>query len=68
MSTNDTPGVIEPGRLYTAQEARQRLRLGAASWRELRRAGLRVTYRGRQAYVLADDLLKLFAEHREVAQ
>ena len=57
---SDSPGVIEPGRLYVAEEARQRLRIGKAAWRELRLAGLAVTYRGRQAYVFSDDLLAAF--------
>jgi hypothetical protein len=57
---SDSPGVIEPGRLYVAEEARQRLRIGKAAWRELRRAGLTVTRRGRQAYVFSDDLLAIF--------
>jgi hypothetical protein len=57
---NDSPGVIEPGRLYVAEEAHQRLRIGKAAWRELRSAGLTVTRRGRQAYVFSDDLLAIF--------
>jgi hypothetical protein len=67
MST-DKPGVIEPGRLYRAQEARDRLRLGATSWRELRKKGLPVIRQGRQFYVLGDDLLRLFSEQREGQQ
>ncbi len=57
MSHNELPGVIEPGRLYTADEARRRLRLGEKTWRELRRKGLPVSYRGRNAFVLGDDLI-----------
>lgn len=57
---NDSPGVIEPGKLYVAEEARQRLRIGKVTWRELRRAGLPVTRCGRQAYVFSDDLLRVF--------
>lgn len=62
-----SPGVIEPGRLYVAKEARQRLRLGMPAWRQLCREGLPIIHRGRQAYVMGDDLLKLFAELREVS-
>ena len=60
--TDSSPGVIEPGKLYVAEEARQRLRIGKAAWRELRRAGLPVTRRGRQAYVFGDDLLAAFRQ------
>ncbi len=68
MSDTNSPGVIEPGRLYVAEEARQRLRIGREAWRELRRAGLNVTHRGRQAYVFSDDLLAIFRKQQEVAQ
>ena len=61
MSDSDTPGVIEPGKLYVAEEARQRLRIGATAWRKLRKSGLQIIRRGRQAYVFSDDLLAIFA-------
>jgi hypothetical protein len=64
IAPNDSPGVIEPGRLYVAEEARQRLRIGKTAWRELRRAGLMVTRRGRQAYVFSDDLLAIFRKQQ----
>jgi hypothetical protein len=67
MSTTDKPGVIEPGRLYLVSEARERLRMGTGSWRKLLDAGLKITRQGRQAYVLADDLLRVFAQLREGA-
>ncbi len=60
MSIPESPGVIEPGRLYVASEARQRLRLGATAWKKLRARGLPVIREGRQAYVFGDDLLRLF--------
>ena len=60
MSAAEAPGVIEPGRLYVASEARQRLRIGRLGWKRLREAGLPVVYQGRQAYVFGDDLLRLF--------
>ena len=60
MTVTDAPGVIDPGRLYTVRECRRRLGLGDKSWKQLRRAGLPVVYRGRRAYVFADDLLALF--------
>ena len=60
MTSTESPGVIEPGRLYTAEEVKQRLRLGPKAWRELKRDGLRVVGRGRQCYVLGDDVIRLF--------
>ena len=42
LSIPGPPGVIEPGRLYLAKEARERLRIGPAAWRELRDGGLQV--------------------------
>lgn len=60
MSRGD--GVIEPGRLYLATEARRRLKIGEWGWRKMRRAGLRVIYQGKRAYVLGDDLLTFFRE------
>lgn len=65
MSTVETPGIIEPGKLYVAEEARQRLRMGRKAWKELRDAGLRVIYKGRQAYVFGDDLLRVFDGDRQ---
>ena len=58
-------GMIVAGALYTADEVRGRLRLGTWAWRAMRRAGLPVIYRGRQAFVLGDDVLAFFRrEHR----
>lgn len=59
-NSSEAPGEIEPGMLYVAEEARQRLRIGREAWRELRRNGLPIVRRGRQAYVFADDLLAVF--------
>ena len=60
MNAADLPGVIESGHLYVAKEARQRLRLGPTAWRKLCNRGLHVIREGRQAYVLGDDLIRLF--------
>jgi len=65
MSRTDVPGVIEPGRLYVVREARERLRLGPATWRKLLAGGLRVVREGRQAYVFADDLLRILRDRAE---
>ena len=55
-------GVIEPGRLYVATEARRRLKLGDKGWRDLLRAGLKVVRVGNNRYVTGDDLLEVFSK------
>ncbi len=57
---NPPPGVIEPGALYLAEEARARLKLGDWAWRKMRRNGLRVIRQGRRAFVLGSDLIEYF--------
>jgi hypothetical protein len=66
MNEAETPEVIEPGQLLTAQEARKRARLGLKAWKELRAAGLAVSYHGRQAYVASDDLIAAILRKPEV--
>ena len=66
MHHTSPAGVIEPGTLYLAEEARARLKVGDWAWRQMRRRGLRVIRQGRRAYVLGDDLLKFFAESAPV--
>lgn len=61
----DAPGVIEPGRLYLAKEARQRLKIGDKTWRDLKAQGLETVRVGKQIYVFSDDLLRLFREQQE---
>ena len=61
MPATDAPGVIEAGNLYVAKEARQRLQIGQATWRQLCADGLPVVRRGRQAYVFGDDTSKAAA-------
>lgn len=61
-SNTDTPGVIEPGRLYTVAEARERLRAGQTTWQHLVRRGLLVKRVGGKSYVLGDDIIRLFSD------
>lgn len=63
----DTPQVIEPGRLYTEQEAMRRLGVQAWAWRKMRRAGLRTVRQGRVVYAFGDDVLDYFERLREAA-
>lgn len=60
--TSDPSGVIEPGRLYLAEDVRRRLRNGDWGWRQMRRDGLRVIYQGKRSYVFGDDILRFFAD------
>lgn len=55
------PGIIEPGRLYRADEARARLGLGDWAWRQLRRKGLPVIRTSGRAFVLGSDLIEHFS-------
>lgn len=62
----DTPGVIEPSRLYTVREAQERLRMGDAPWRRfVDEAGIEIIRRGRNRYVLADDLIDALRRQRD---
>lgn len=53
----NTPEIIEPGRLYSKAEVDQRLRIGPKGWQALRRSGLPVVRLGRGSFVFSDDLL-----------
>lgn len=65
MDSEQSPGVIQPGCLYSAAEVRQRLRISAKTWKQLRDAGLPVRYIGRQAFVSSDDLIEALRPQRE---
>lgn len=62
--TDFPPGVIPPGALLTAVEAKRRLRLGDWAWRRMRRAGLPVVYIGNKSYILSDDLVSFFEQQK----
>jgi len=64
-ATIDTPGVIEPGKLYTVAEARERLRAGQATWDRLKARGLPVCKVGNKSYVLGDDVIRTVAMDTE---
>ena len=57
----DSPGVIEPGKLYTVSEARERLRAGLKTWDELRKRGLSIRRVGAKSYVLGEDVIAAVA-------
>jgi hypothetical protein len=52
---DDVPGVINPGELYTLKAFTRRLGISAATVRAARRAGLRVYYVHKLAYVHGRD-------------
>ena len=53
----DSPGVIEPDKLYTVAEAQERLRVGQKTWNELRQRGLSIRKVGAKSYVLGEDII-----------
>ena len=60
MATGDelTSGVIKPDELYTLQAFTRRLGIQAATLRSARRAGLRVFYVHKHAYVYGRDWIE----------
>lgn len=55
MSESSIVGVIEPNCLYTLREFQKRIGVAASTLRAARRAGLKVHYVHRQAYVYGRD-------------
>jgi hypothetical protein len=55
--------MIEPHALYTVEEARRRLRLGAWAWRQWRRDGLSVLRVSGRAFIAGSELIE-FIEAR----
>jgi hypothetical protein len=66
MQSERMPGLIEPGCIVLASEARRCLRLGPKAWKGLRDAGLPIRYVGRQAFVLSDDLIEALKPEKAV--
>lgn len=64
---DQTPEVIEPGRLYSKAEVSRRLRLGQKSWQALVRSGLSVVRLGKGSFVFSDDLLATIKRQQEGA-
>lgn len=58
---DNATGVIEPGRLYTAAEAKRRLKLGPKTWRDLKRDGMKIVSRGRHQFVTGDELIRVLS-------
>lgn len=57
------PGLIVPDALYTADEARQRLRIGAWAWRQWRRDGLEVLRLSGRSFVRGATLIAFVEQH-----
>jgi hypothetical protein len=62
VSKAETPGTIEPGVLYSLDEAKQRTRMSNHAFRSARQNGLRVLYVGRRAFVMGDDIISHIQE------
>jgi hypothetical protein len=57
-ATEDAVGVINPDELYTLKAFTRRLGIKAATLRSARRAGLKVYYAHKQAYVHGRDWIE----------
>ena len=57
-ATTMSAGRISANELYTLEELRARLGLGAAALRTARRRGLKVRRIGRRGYVLGKDIME----------
>lgn len=55
ISSEPQSGVIDPAQLYTITAFKRRLGIRDATLRAARRAGLRVNYVHKQAYILGED-------------
>ncbi len=63
--TGNITGIIVPGSLLTAEEAKRRLGLGDWAWRTMRRQGLCVVRMSGKTFVLADDLIQFAKTKKE---
>lgn len=55
---DESAGVIHPDELYTLKAFTRRLGIRSATVRAARRAGLRVSYAHKQAYILGRDWIE----------
>jgi hypothetical protein len=55
MPSTRPPEVLQPGCIYSSREFKSRLRIGEATWRRLKREGLRVHRVGKTVVVMTDD-------------
>lgn len=67
-SPDDADGVINPEELYTLKAFTRRLGIGAATLRSARRAGLRVLYVHKHAYVYGRDWVDYVLRSHESRQ
>lgn len=67
MATSETAsvGVINPDELYTLKTFTQRLGIRASTLRSARRAGLRVYYVHKHAYIHGRDWIEYVLKHQE---
>jgi hypothetical protein len=62
MPVAQSPGLVEPGCVYTLDEIKSRMKLGTAALRAARRAGLKVRYIGRRGYVMGSDIIRFIEQ------
>ena len=60
-SSNQPPGFIVPEALYTVEEVKARLRMGAKVWSQFRRKGAKAIRFGRRNYILGSSVIETFA-------
>ena len=63
MLLDRDPGTIEPGTLYTLDEAKRRTGWSTHAFRTARRLGLRVMYCQGRAYVFGRELIRHIEEN-----
>ena len=62
---HDEPEEIRRDTAYTSAALKRRLRLGDATWRKMKKEGLRTARLGKTVVVLGDDFFQYVAEHEE---
>jgi hypothetical protein len=69
-TTDEAIGIIKPDELYTLKAFARRLGIGAATLRSARRAGLKVYYVHKHAYVFGRDWIDyvIGTPERQVAE
>jgi hypothetical protein len=67
MKGKASEGLVPPGALLTAEEAKRRLGIGDWAWRKMRRDGLRVLRVSGRAFVLTDDLIEFLRTRGQIS-
>lgn len=65
---SDTPGNIDPGQLYRADDALARAGWKYSAFTEAKRKGLKTYKSGRRVYVRGEDLISFITTSQEVQE